>query len=111
MTILMTAFRSRRGAAMTQIIIWGLIILGLATAVLRWQLQRHRQAANNLADSQLKGDAELVRGPLMSCLEAAGYPSGSCTPTPAQAACVPAGVGIAFGGTPPSCTVRLVLSK
>lgn len=111
MKIILTAFRSRRGAAMTQIIIWGLIILGLATAVLRWQMQRYRQAASNLEDSQLKGDAELVRGPLMSCLEAAGYPSGSCTPNAAQAACVPAGVGIAFGGTPPSCTVRLVLSK
>jgi len=111
MKTLITALKRRRGAALTQILIWGLIILGLATAVIRWQLQRHRQAANNLADSQLKGDAELARGPLMTCLEAAGYPSGSCTPTPAQAACVPAGVGVAFGGTPPSCTVRLVLSR
>ena len=111
MKSILTAFKSRRGAALTQTIIWGLIIIGLATAVLRWQLQRHRQAANNMEDALLKGDAEMARGPLMSCLEAAGYPSGSCTPNAAQAACVPAGVGIAFGGTPPSCTVRLVLSK
>lgn len=111
MKILITALKRRRGAAMTQTIILGLIIIGLATAVIRWQLQRHRQAANNMEDALLKGDAEMARGPLMSCLEAAGYPSGSCTPTAAQAACVPAGVGIAFGGTPPSCTVRLVLSR
>ncbi|PKM97699.1 MAG: hypothetical protein CVU79_06795 [Elusimicrobia bacterium HGW-Elusimicrobia-3] len=111
MKSILTAFKSRRGAALTQTIILGLIIIGLATAVIRWQLQRHRQSANNLADSQLKGDAELARGPLMSCLEAAGYPSGSCTPNAAQAACVPGGVGVAFGGTPPSCTVRLVLSR
>lgn len=111
MKIQITAFKSRRGAALTQIIIWGLIMLGLATAVMRWQLQRHRQAASNLDNSRLKGEAELARGPLLSCLEAAGYPSGSCTPNPAQAACVPAGVGVAFGGTPPSCTVRLVLSR
>lgn len=94
-----------------QTIIWGLIIIGLATAVMRWQLQRHRQSANNLEDAQLKGDAELARVPLMSCLEASGYPSGSCTPTRAQAACVPAGVLVVFGGTPPSCTVKLSLSR
>ncbi len=111
MKTILTAFRSRRGVALVQTMVLGLIILGLATAVIRWQLQRHRQSANNMQNAQLKGDAELARGPLMSCLEAAGYPSGSCTPTPAQAACVPAGVGIAFGGTPPSCTVRLVLSR
>ena len=97
--------------ALVQTMVLGLIILGLATAVIRWQLQRHRQSANNLEDAQLKGDAELARGPLMSCLEAAGYPSGTCTPTQAQAVCVPAGVLVVFGGTPPSCTVRLNLSR
>jgi len=101
----------RSGAAFTQVLVISLVLLAAATAVIRWQLQRHRAAANNLRNSQLKGDVESLRAPLMACLARTGYPSGSCTPNAAQAACVPAGAAVIFGGTPPACSLTITATR
>jgi hypothetical protein len=102
----------RRGAALTQVIVLSLVLLAAATAVIRWQLQRHRQASNNLLNSQLKGDVEALRNSINACLAGTGYPAaGTCTPSAAQAACVPAGVIAVFGGTPPACELKITAAR
>ncbi len=97
----------RRGVALLQVLVLSLVLLIIATFVIRWQLQRYQLAANDLRGSQLKGDAEVLRNSINSCLVAAGYPAGSCTPNAAQSACVPAGAAVVFGGNPPSCSMRI----
>ena len=97
----------RAGAVLFQVIVLGIILLTLATVMIRWGLQRHTQAAKAVRQTQLGGEADKLRDSITSCLSGKGYPSGSCTPDAAQAACVPGGALAVFGGTPPSCTLKI----
>lgn len=101
----------RRGAALFQVLVISVLVLAAAMAVIKWQLQRHQSTAKAFRQSELKIDVDGLRAAISSCLGAAGYPSGSCNPTPAQLACVPSGVSAAFSGMPPACEMRITATR
>lgn len=101
------AIGKREGAVLLQVVILGVILLTLATVMIRWGLQRHTQAAKTMRQTELGGETEKLRENITACLSGKSYPSGSCTPDAAQAACVPAGALAVFGGTPPNCSLKI----
>ena len=101
----------RRGAALPQIIVIAVILVAAAVAMMKWQLQRHQLSAKAAAQSGLKMDADGAKSAFNACLGAAGYPSGSCQPDAAQAACVPPGATVSFSGIPPDCRVDISAVK
>jgi len=101
----------RRGAALFQVLVISMLVLAAAMAVIKWQLQRHQSTAKAFRQSELKIDVDGLRGAISSCLGAAGYPSGSCHPTPAQLACVPHGVSTVFSGVPPDCELKITATR
>lgn len=101
----------RRGAALLQVLVMAAMLVAIAVAVMKWQLQRHQLSSKASAQSRLKIDVDGAKSAMNSCLAAAGYPSGSCQPNAAQAACVPAGVTVSFSGNPPDCGVKITATE
>lgn len=101
----------RRGAALLQVLVFSVLLLAAAMGVIRWVLQRNQLSVKASEQSKLKMDADGQRTTVSACLGAAGYPTGSCQPTPAQAACIPAGITVAFSGTPPNCSMEITATR
>ena len=103
--------RRRAGAIMLQALIIAVVLISIVTAVIRWQLHRHQAISKQSNQAQLEGEVAGGNAMVNQCLAAAGYPSGTCAPNAAQSACVPAGMTLAFSGTPPSCEIKISLTK
>ncbi len=101
----------RRGGGLYQVLAVTALMLIIAVMVMKWQLQRHQVSAKAQRQSQLHMDTEGLRSSISTCLGSAGYPSGSCQPTPAQAHCVPAGVSVTFSGIPPNCGMQITATR
>ncbi|OGS14414.1 MAG: hypothetical protein A2234_08125 [Elusimicrobia bacterium RIFOXYA2_FULL_58_8] len=94
------------GLVLLQVLVIALLLIIATTAILRWQLNRYQAVSKQENQSRLEGKIAGLAAYMRQCLATAGYPSASCTPNAAQAACIPSGLSVAFSGTPPACELK-----
>ncbi|MBI3300197.1 MAG: hypothetical protein HYZ75_18675 [Elusimicrobia bacterium] len=108
--------RGERGAVLVYVLVAAMLLSMVAFMVLRWSFGSRLVLAKSQGRTQAVSLMEAVRAQASACLYDTGYPTGTCSPSGAQAACLPSSyqghsVSVSLGGSMPDCKMRISFER
>lgn len=103
--------KEKKGMVLVQVLIISFILFIISSMLIKWSLQMTLTRSKAAKSVSGLSELEKVRAEMWGCLNDNGYPSGNCSPTPAQRQCIPPSVSADFSGAPPECVLTLSIER